>query len=207
MPTDRSRAAAGNCRPSAHNTRRRGHHRSAGGLGKDTESPAYTRPLYGMAALDHHPRSGSPEGKAPAYLAAAELAVRLQEEVHRAERHDTPLSCLLLVIDNMQEIAREHDNELPERTISYVGEALARELRDFDRVGRPSGQELLIVLPGADGPHGEIVARRVLERLRTIKVEAQGQRQPLQVSLGLASWRREAGGSDLVARARGGTAR
>ncbi len=38
----------------------------------------------------------------------------------------------------------------------------------------PSDRELLIVLPGADGPRGEMVARRVLDRLRAIKVEARG---------------------------------
>jgi len=158
-----------------------------------------------MAATDHHSRTGSIGSDGPAYLAAADLSARLDEEVHRAERHGTPLSCLLLVIDNMREIAREHDSELPEQTLEYVGGALVRELRDFDRIGRPSDHELMIVLPGADGPRGEIVARRVLERLRTIKVEAQGQRRPLRVSLGLASWRKDASGEDLLERTRAAT--
>ncbi len=46
------------------------------------------------------------------------------------------------------------------------------------------------MLPGADGPRGEIVARRVLERLRAIKVEVDGERQPLRIAVGLAAWRR-----------------
>ena len=46
-----------------------------------------------------------------------------------------------------------------------------------------------VLLPGADGPRGEIVARRALERLRAIKVEADGTRRPLRVSVGLAAWR------------------
>jgi diguanylate cyclase (GGDEF)-like protein len=158
-----------------------------------------------MAAIDHHSRTGSIGSDGPSYLAAAQLSARLDEEIHRAERHGTPLSCLLLVIDNMQEIAREYDSALPEQTLAYVGEALARELRDFDRIGRPSDHELMIVLPGADEPHGEIVARRILERLRTIKVEAQGQRRPLRVSLGLASWRKDASGVDLLERTRAAT--
>jgi diguanylate cyclase (GGDEF)-like protein len=158
-----------------------------------------------MAAIDHHSRTGSIGSDGPTYLAAAQLSARLDEEVHRAERHGTPLSCLLLVIDNMQEIAREHDSDLPEQTLDYVGGALARELRDFDRIGRPSDHELMIVLPGADEPSGEIVARRVLERLHTIKVEAQGQRRPLRVSLGLASWRKDACSVDLLERTRAAT--
>jgi len=159
-------------------------------------------PPNGMAASDTQPQSDSLHARRTACLAAAELGVRLDEEIHRAERHGTPLSCLLLVIENLQEIAREHGSGLPEQTLSYVGGALRRELRDFDRIGRPSERELLIVLPGADGPSGEIVARRMLERMREIKVEAKGARSPLRVSLGLASWQRNASGPDLLARTR-----
>jgi hypothetical protein len=58
------------------------------------------------------------------------------------------------------------------------------------------------MLPGADGPRGEIVARRVLERLQTIKIEADGRRRPLRVSVGLAAWREGVGGDELLAQTR-----
>jgi diguanylate cyclase (GGDEF)-like protein len=127
---------------------------------------------------------------------------RLREEISRAARHGTPLSCLLVTIGNLEELSREHGSELSERTLAYVGTALLRQLRDFDRIGRPSERELLVVLPGADGPRGEVVARRVLERLRTIKIEAEGKRQPLRISVGLAAWREGAGAAELLGQAR-----
>jgi hypothetical protein len=58
------------------------------------------------------------------------------------------------------------------------------------------------VLPGADGPRGEIVARRALERLRTIKVESDGMRRPLRISVGLAEWQEDIDGDELLERAR-----
>ncbi len=131
-------------------------------------------------------------------MAASALDDRLAEEINRAERHGTKLSCLLVVIDNLDEMTREHGSELREQTLGYVAGALRRELRRFDRIGRPSDRELLIVLPGADGPRGEIVARRVLDRLRTIKVEAGGARRPLRVSVGLAAWSDGHSGDDLL---------
>jgi diguanylate cyclase (GGDEF)-like protein len=155
-----------------------------------------------MAASDPHPRSQPPSSAAPGCLSAPALLARLGEEIHRAERHGTPLSCLLVAIDDLQEIAPAQSEELREQTLAYVSTALARELRGFDRVGRPSGRELLIVLPGADGPRGEIVARRVLDRLRTIKVEVSGARRALNVSVGLAPWREGASAEDLLQRAR-----
>jgi len=137
----------------------------------------------------------------------AELEERLQEEIGRAERHGTQLACLLVVVDNLDEMAGEHGAELREQTMAYIAGALRREVRRFDRVGLPSERELVIILPGADGPRGEMVARRVLDRLRAIKVEVRGRRQPLRISVGLAAWRSNATPRLLLARARGAAER
>jgi two-component system, cell cycle response regulator len=160
-----------------------------------------------MAASDPHPRSNPHASGQLVCLGAGALTVRIAEEINRAGRHGTPLSCLLVVIDNLSELAREHGQELTEQTFAYVASALAPELRGFDRVGRPSDGELLLLLPGADGPRGEMVARRVLDRLRTIKVEAEGMRRALRFSVGLAAWHRDVSGEDLVAQARAATRR
>jgi two-component system cell cycle response regulator len=155
-----------------------------------------------MAASDHNPRSHPLPPGPIVCLSAAALAERLEEEINRAGRHGTPLSCLLVVIENLEELAKAHGSELSEQALAYVGETLRRELRRFDRVGRPSGGELAVVLPGADGPRGEIVARRALARLRAIKIEAGGERQPLRVSVGLAAWHEDIGGEELLAQTR-----
>ena len=155
-----------------------------------------------MAASTPNPRSRPlPSGWAEA-LSADALQRRLEEEIGRAERHGTPLSCLLIVIDNLDELARDHGEELREEALGYGAEALQRELRRFDRIGRPSDRELAIILPGADGPRGEIVARRVLDRLRAIKVEAGGRRRALLVSVGLAAWQEGRQAEELLAGAR-----
>jgi diguanylate cyclase (GGDEF)-like protein len=156
-----------------------------------------------MAASDIHPQRSHPQSPG-AYecLPAPALLARLDEEIHRAQRHATQLSCLLVAIDDLDGIAPAQGEELREQTLAYVSEALARELRRFDRIGRASERELLIVLPGADGPRGEIVARRVLDRLRTIKVEMSGTRRALHVSVGLAAWRDDRSAEELLRRTR-----
>ncbi|HEY0516058.1 MAG TPA: diguanylate cyclase [Solirubrobacteraceae bacterium] len=138
---------------------------------------------------------------------AAELEQRLLEEIGRAERHGTALSCLLVVVENLDQMTREHGGELREQTLVYIAGALRRELRRFDRVGLPSDHELLIVLPGADSSRGEMVARRVLDRLQSIKVEARGTRRALRISVGLAPWRADTTPQALIDRARIAAAR
>jgi diguanylate cyclase (GGDEF)-like protein len=123
------------------------------------------------------------------FLSAGALRERLEEEVNRAARHGTALSCLLLDIADLPALRHAHGELLVERVLAYVELALRRELRRFDRVGRPSEGELLVVLPGADLLHGEVVARRMLLRLRSIKLESSGRRRSLGVAVGLAPWR------------------
>jgi diguanylate cyclase (GGDEF)-like protein len=148
--------------------------------------------------------SESPSGWRPQIdcLSGPALAERLDEEISRAGRHGTPLSCLLISIENPPEFASLHGSELSEQALAYAGPTLMRELRRFDRVGRPSDSELLVVLPGADGPRGEIVARRVIDRLRAIKIESDGVRRSLRVSVGLAAWREDLSAEQLLAQTR-----
>jgi len=155
-----------------------------------------------MAASDPHQRSDRPPLEGLDCRTPAAVRERLEEEVSRAERHGTGLSCLLVVIDNLEEMAREHGDELREQMIGYVARALRRELRRYDRVGPVAEHDLVIILPGADSPRAEIVARRALQRLHTIKVEAGGARRPLEISVGLAAWRTDASAESLLAHAR-----
>jgi diguanylate cyclase (GGDEF)-like protein len=156
-----------------------------------------------MAATDPDtsPQTAATRDWGPA-LSSTALDERLAEEIGRAERHGTGLSCLLVVLDDPEQMAREHGAELPGQALAYLARALRRELRRFDRIGRPSDRELLIVLPGADDSRGEMVARRVLERVGTIKVEVDGARRPVDVAVGLAAWRAPMDAEDLLARAR-----
>jgi diguanylate cyclase (GGDEF)-like protein len=151
-----------------------------------------------MAASDFD-NSQRPSGGSSEHLSAPALRERLEEEVNRAGRHGTALSCLLIDIEDLRDIQRLHGSELAERALAYVGLALRRELRRFDRVGRLSEDELLVLLPGADGPRGEIVARRVLGRLHAVKLEAGGARRALRVAVGLAVWREGTSVGRLVA--------
>ena len=91
--------------------------------------------------------------------------------------------------------------------MAYAGLTLRRELRRFDRVGRPRDGELLVLLPGADGPRGEIVARRILERLRAIKLEVGGDRRALRMAVGLAAWRAGMSAEGLLEEARAAAGR
>jgi diguanylate cyclase (GGDEF)-like protein len=135
-------------------------------------------------------------------LSSVDLAVRLDEEVSRAERHHTALSCLLVSLEDLAGLAEIHGEDLPAQALAYLGEALRRQLRRFDRVGHAAEGEILVVLPGADERRGEIVARRALGRLHSVKIEVDGKRKPLRISVGIAAWSNGLTAEQLLSRTR-----
>lgn len=130
------------------------------------------------------------------------MAARLDEEINRARRHQTPLTCLLLALDDLDSIQRRYGPVLAEQTLAHVGAVLRREFRRFDRVAYLGRGEFAILLPGATGAQAEVVARRAARRLHAIKLDEDGQRRPLRTSLGLGEWREPLDAWDLVASAR-----
>lgn len=135
------------------------------------------------------------------------LVDRLEEEIARAKRHRTPLCCLLVGLDDPSAVERSHGTELYEQALAYLGLALRREFRRYDRVGPTSQHDYLVVLPGADGPRGEIVARRALERLRSIKIATGDMRKALGVIAGIATWHEDQSAAELIAEARAAAGR
>jgi PleD family two-component response regulator len=155
-----------------------------------------------MAANDRD-NTEAPDTRPVDCLSTPALRERLEEEVNRAARHGTALSCLVVTIEDLGEIERLHGERLSEQLQAYVTLALRGELRRFDRVGRSAAGELLIVLPGADGARGEVVARRMLDRLRAVKLdEGRGARRALRLAVGLAAWREGVSAERLLADAR-----
>jgi GGDEF domain-containing protein len=141
--------------------------------------------MAATALVELEPPRGSIE-----WLSHDALRDRLEEEVARAGRHGTALCCLLVDVQDLEDVRRAHGARLAADALAYVELALRCELRRFDRVGRAGESELLlVVLPGADAARGELVARRLLGRLRALKLEVDGVRRPLRFAVGLASWR------------------
>ena len=164
----------------------------------------YTRPPHGMAANDPNRASDSPSPPGPAPWTGASLPVGARaggaagggDQPRRTPRHAAQLPA---GGDRQPRGARPRARtaSCPSRRSPTSDRRCCASCAASTASAGRATHELLVVLPGADGPRGEIVARRVLERLRTIKIEADGMRRPLRVSVGLAAWR-----ADLMAQAR-----
>jgi diguanylate cyclase (GGDEF)-like protein len=111
---------------------------------------------------------------------------RLDEEVGRAVRAGTPLSCLLIDLDNFKLVNDRHGHPAGDAMLRGVGQTLVGEFRAFDRVARYGGDEFVVILPNAELEAAAAAAQRALERLLT--VPSFDANPGASASIGVAQW-------------------
>jgi diguanylate cyclase (GGDEF)-like protein len=112
---------------------------------------------------------------------------RLDEEIGRAMRTGTPLSCMLLDLDNFKLVNDRYGHQAGDAMLRAVVAALVGEFRAFDRVARYGGDEFVVILPNAELESAAAAASRALERLRTLSyLEEIG--SGVSASIGVAQW-------------------
>jgi diguanylate cyclase (GGDEF)-like protein len=116
------------------------------------------------------------------------MQVRLREEIARAQRDGTVLSCVILDLDDFKQVNDSRGHQAGDALLRGVADLLRAELRPYDQVARYGGDEFVLLLPGSD----EEAACQVAERVRdAVAAEAvPGSRLELAgaCSLGVAQW-------------------
>jgi diguanylate cyclase (GGDEF)-like protein len=111
---------------------------------------------------------------------------RLHEEVGRAVRAGSLLSCLLVDLDNFKLVNDRHGHQAGDVMLREVGQTLVGEFRAFDRVARYGGDEFVVILPNADLENAAAAAQRALERL--LAVPSFDTTPGASASIGVAQW-------------------
>lgn len=129
------------------------------------------------------------------------LRERLEAELARHHRYQTPFSLAIMDIDNFKRVNDTFGHVVGDEVIKTVGRALAAALRRVDTVGRFGGEEYLILLPNTAADP----AASTIDRLRLLVQETRGYGPPelaVTISGGVsAALHGEAGWEPLLARA------
>lgn len=116
------------------------------------------------------------------------------EAMAQAERYNTPLSVAMVDVDHFQRVNDEHGNRTGDKVLADLAAVLADTLRMPDKVGRYSGEEFLLVLPHTPLTQAKKIAERVRAGVANAKLNANGKRTALTVSIGVTQY---AKGADL----------
>jgi len=84
----------------------------------------------------------------------------LELEIQRSLTHKTPLSVMMIDIDDFKRINDSHGHLFGDRVVKETAETLSANVRSDDVLARYGGDEFVVIMPGADAETAQHVAGR-----------------------------------------------
>ena len=114
----------------------------------------------------------------------------LSRELFRSARNGTPLSLIMIDVDNFKSYNDSNGHEAGNQALVKVAELLTGLLRKTDIPARYGGEEFALILPATPKTSAQLVAERTREKVER-QVFGNGEAEPggnLTVSMGLATF-------------------
>lgn len=110
-----------------------------------------------------------------------------QGELERARRSASPLSVIWLDLDNFKDLNAAYGVTAGDEALRAVGTTIRERSRPYDCLGRWSGDEFLVALPGVIGEDAEKIAARIIKGVLSTEIMYDSQALPIGISAGVAS--------------------
>ncbi|HSD10693.1 MAG TPA: diguanylate cyclase [Candidatus Binatia bacterium] len=123
---------------------------------------------------------------------------RLEEDMRRAERCDSPLTVTMLDLDDFRSCNDTFGHQLGDEVLKRVSVALRASLRPYDSIGRYGGEEFLIVQPGLTESEAFAMTGRLKERVAEECSYGENRELRVTFSAGIAEWDRRLGADELI---------
>lgn len=115
------------------------------------------------------------------------LQVRLGEELARARRDATTLTCLMLDIDHFKRVNDTCGHAAGDEVLREIAQRIESQVRASDVAARYGGEEFVILLPNTDTASGELLAERIRAEIGSMPIDIGKQESvAVTVSIGIA---------------------
>jgi len=111
--------------------------------------------------------------------------VKLQEELHRAERYNNILSVVMADLDQFKNINDTYGHDVGDRVLEAIGKFLQQNIRDVDMIARYGGEEFVLMIPEATKDAAQNLSERLRKNLSEMKFK---DLPPITISLGIATY-------------------
>ena len=111
--------------------------------------------------------------------------VKLQEEIHRAERYNKGFSVVMADLDRFKTVNDSFGHTAGDRALKLVAKFFQKNIRDVDIISRYGGEEFVFLLPEADKEEAYTVSERLRKKLSELKLDDLPR---ITISLGIASY-------------------
>lgn len=109
-----------------------------------------------------------------------------EKEFERSRRYNTPISIIMLDLDNFKLINDTRGHQAGDMVLADVGKTLSTFIRKIDTAGRYGGDEFCIILPGTGLDDARAAAIRLLDEFHRVKAPKVNKIDHLQASMGVA---------------------
>jgi diguanylate cyclase (GGDEF)-like protein len=124
----------------------------------------------------------------------------LKSEFSRAQRHDRPLSVLMIDADDFKGINDRHGHSAGDDVLRSMAERCRGVVRESDIVGRLGGEEFAIALSDTDMPNAVQTAERLCRGVAAEPFAVDGDKLHVTVSIGVAARRAQISDPDDLLR-------
>ena len=126
------------------------------------------------------------------------LQVRIKEELARARRDETRLSCLMLDIDHFKTVNDTWGHAAGDAVLQELSSRIDAQVRASDVAARFGGEEFIILLPDTGAQSALRIAERIRQAVCASPYELpHGNPVEITASIGIASVAPRRGGNDL----------
>lgn len=126
------------------------------------------------------------------------LHARLKEELARAQRQESGLTCLLIDLDRFKQINDQHGHLVGDMALREAAQRVDAHIRDSDAAARFGGDEFVVLAPGISPEQAAALAERIRQAVSEAPLEIPGGPSlNLTVSIGVAGLMLARNESDL----------
>jgi diguanylate cyclase (GGDEF)-like protein len=112
---------------------------------------------------------------------------KVHEEFERSKRYHSPLSLLILDIDNFKTINDTYGHHGGDAALVKISETFREKTRQSDFPARYGGEEFVLILPETDEENAILVAGKVHDAIRSCAFGTSTRSFTLTVSIGVSS--------------------